>query len=347
MEKIKVLVVMNDMTAIGHYRCGWPGGFIRDNLNDEIEIEITALESIIVWDMLKLKQYDVIHFNGAFGYFESVDELYPMIQSHGVKLVMDIDDYWEMPEEFPYNKHVSDKYVEGLLNSVRKADYITTTTDAFKEKLMDINKNVAVLPNAVDMSHRMWQSVDEPSDVVRIGWLGSSQRHGDLMRLKDSIDKLYSDKELKGKFTLALFGGDKENKKLFEGDGFVNYPWVEAFSFGHYYSKMDICLAPLKENIYNQCRSEIKMVESGMNNKAFICQDYGIYSGHIEHGKTGLLVKDDNDWYTHIKMLILDKDLRLKLGRNLNKYVNPKFAIETIAKQRVEFYKSICNEELV
>lgn len=345
--KIKVLVVMGDSTSVGHFRSGWPGAFIRDNFNEEIEIRVLPIEDIVVWDMIVLSKFDIIHFNRHFGYNESVNELFPLIQSHGVKIIMDIDDHWEIPDEYPAKESMLDAVggdVEGTINAIRKVDYVTTTTEAFKKELLKINKNVVVLPNAIDMSHEMWQGKNKESEVVRVGWLGSGQRYHDLLRMKDSISKLYADEELKGKFVITQYGGDEKDNEIFKGEGFIHLPMLPPFLYGSYYKGVDICLAPLKDNIWNRCKSEIKMVEAGMNSKAFIGQDYGIYSEHIEHGKTGLLVKDDNDWYTYIKRLILNKDLRVTLGINLNNYVNPKFSMETVAKKRVEFYKSICKD---
>ena len=104
MKKLRILAVMNDSTSVGHFRSGWPGAYIRDNFKDEIEIIVLPIESIMVWDMKMLSLFDVIHFNRFFGYIESVNELFPLIQSHGIKLVMDIDDHWELPDEFPSKK---------------------------------------------------------------------------------------------------------------------------------------------------------------------------------------------------------------------------------------------------
>ena len=348
MKKLRILAVMNDSTSVGHFRSGWPGAYIRDNFKDEIEIIVLPIESIMVWDMKMLSLFDVIHFNRFFGYIESVNELFPLIQSHGIKLVMDIDDHWELPDEFPSKKDMLKELggsMEGILNIIRKADHVTTTTELFKKELLKLNENVSVLPNAIDMSHKMWQFEEKPREKVNIAWLGSSQRYHDLLRLKDSIAKLYVDQELKGKFTITQYGGDKIDNEIFEGEGFIHLPQLPPFLYGSYYSGADICLAPLKDNIYNQCKSEIKMVEAGMNNKVFVCQDYGIYSEHIIHGVNGFLIENDDKWYDILKSLILDKETRNKVSGNLNDYVKVKFSLDSIARKRIQFYKSLCNGE--
>jgi len=344
MKKVKVLCVMSDSTSVGHFRIGWPSAYIRDNY-DDIEITIKRIENIMVWDMLALKQFDVIHFNRLFGYIESVDELFPMLQSHGIKLVMDIDDHWDIPKEFTAKQTMLDTLggsMDGILNIIRKVDCVTTTTEFFRKELLELNKNVVVLPNAIDMSHRMWEDAVE-SEVVRIGWLGSAQRHYDLLKLKKSIRKLYADPELKGKFTITQCGGEEVNNEIFEGDGFVWRKQLPPFEYGVYYKDIDISLAPLKDNIYNRCKSELKMVEAGMNKKVFVCQDYGIYHEHISDGVNGFLIDDDLKWYKVLKNLILNKDLRDNVSEKLNQYVKDKFGMEQSAKKRIEFYKNLCD----
>ena len=333
---------MTDSTSVGHFRAGWPGSYLRDHFSDQIDVFVHTIEQVDVWDVISLSKFDIIHYNRLFGMAESTDELHNLLRDAGVKMVMDIDDHWIFPEEFSI---VSE--VDLQLNIFKNVDHITTTTDLFRDELLEFNENVTVLPNAIDLDHRMWKFKDDPSDVVRVAWLGSFKRHQDLFRMKDSIEKLYADPELGGKFVFVQVGGEQVDNEIFDGPGFEWIKSVLPFEYGKYYSGVDICLAPLKENVFSLCKSEIKMVEAGMNKKAFICQDYGIYQKHITHKKTGLLVKDDDDWYTYIKMLILDKDLRIALAQNLHDYVNPKFAMKTIAKQRIEFYKKIMNEKLV
>jgi len=348
MKKIKVLAVMSDRTSVGHFRSGWPGAYIRDNFNEEIEIKVLPIEDIMVWDMIELSQYDVIHFNRLFGYIESFEELFPLIRSHGVKMVMDIDDYWHIPDEFPAKKYMLETLggsADVFEKVFKNVDCITTTTELFRDVLLEHNSNVVVLPNAIDLSHRMWQFETEPSDVVRIAWLGSNQRHHDLLRLVNAIAKLYADPELKGKFRFVQAGGEGIDNSIFDGPDFKWLKQAAPFEYGVYYKEVDICLAPLKENKYNQCKSEIKMVEAGMNKKAFVGQSYGIYKEHITHGVNGFLVDDDEKWYSILKALILDKGTRERVSQNLHEYVNPKFALDTIARKRVQFYKSLCNEK--
>jgi glycosyltransferase involved in cell wall biosynthesis len=114
--------------------------------------------------------------------------------------------------------------------------------------------------------------------------------------------------------------------------------------YGKHYNYCDICLAPLAENTFNEVKSELKIIESGMKNKVLIAQDYGIYKKLIKHGENGYVINKsmgDKGWYIHLKNLILNKELRDKLAGNLNEFVKDRYSLKTLTKNRVEIYNRI------
>ena len=84
-----------------------------------------------------------------------------------------------------------------------------------------------------------------------------------------------------------------------------------------------------------------------MKKKAFIGQDFGIYPKHIIHNVNGFLAKTSDDWYNHIKNLILNPNEIKRLGNSLHDYVNPRFTMENVTKDRIKLYKSLIDEKLV
>jgi glycosyltransferase involved in cell wall biosynthesis len=69
-----------------------------------------------------------------------------------------------------------------------------------------INKNVFVLPNAIDPTESQFIPNLEPSDKIRIGWLGGSSHKNDLELLRGVVGRLKSDGLLdKVQFVLCGF----------------------------------------------------------------------------------------------------------------------------------------------
>jgi glycosyltransferase involved in cell wall biosynthesis len=98
--------------------------------------------------------------------------------------------------------------------TLMKADYVTTTTDLFKKEILRFNKNVLVMPNAIDSNHKMWKEAmdsdkaNNKGDRLRISWIGGSSHLEDLKLLDASMTKLNNSKELKDKYQIILCGFD-------------------------------------------------------------------------------------------------------------------------------------------
>jgi glycosyltransferase involved in cell wall biosynthesis len=342
---IKVLAMMYDEGAVAYHRMGWPAKHIHKNHSDDVTMVFTKKE-FDPWDIQTLKQFDIIHFHKYFGRYESSKELWGKLQAHGVKMVMDLDDYWDWPENMPVTKRAKEIGLHGReIENLKLADYVTVTTRHLAELVKEYNPNVMVLPNGLDVKHEMWQDTPSPSDVIRIGWAGSLQRGHDLEVLRKGVQMLYSDKDLEGKFMLTLCGDTGENSDIFEGPGFVKHEGLHTSMYGHIYDNLDVCLAPLQASIFNSCRSELKYVEAGVRKKVFIGQNHTPYAEDIKHGVNGMLVDRQEEWYSCMRQVILDKELREKLRNNLHLLVKDKFDITNLARERVQFYKSITNHD--
>jgi glycosyltransferase involved in cell wall biosynthesis len=94
-----------------------------------------------------------------------------------------------------------------ILDNIKCAENVTTTTPIFAEEISKYNKNVYVLPNAVDPTEKQFTPNSEPSERIRIGWLGGSSHLKDLEILNGVVTKLRGD-NLIDKVQFVLCGFD-------------------------------------------------------------------------------------------------------------------------------------------
>lgn len=120
---------------------------------------------------------------------------------------MDLDDYWAPGLHHPAYHLIKNSELDvKILNNIRVARNVTTTTNIFADEISKYNKNVFVLPNAIDPNEKQFIPNLEKSDRVRIGWLGGSSHLRDLELLKGVVSKLRADKLLdKVQFVLCGF----------------------------------------------------------------------------------------------------------------------------------------------
>jgi glycosyltransferase involved in cell wall biosynthesis len=109
----------------------------------------------------------------------------------GIIVVGDIDDYWLPTKEHPIHQLiVQNKMHQKIVENLKVCDYVITTTEIFAMEIRKFNKNVVVLPNAIDPNEPQFNQPTLPSDKIRVGWLGGSSHLHDLKLLDGMVSKL-------------------------------------------------------------------------------------------------------------------------------------------------------------
>ena len=404
--KIKLLVITPNKSGVGYYRSINPHVFMDENYTEEIEV--TILESMDLKDPNFGVGYDIIHFHSSTNVdANALLDRIPSLKKQGVKFVMDLDDYWVLPSYFPqyraYNQQ--HKIHEKTIALIKSVDYITTTTSIFAKEIARHNKNVFVIPNAIDPRERQFKKIETKSDRLRVGIIcGSSHEkdiellNGVVNQLKSDIDKLqfvicgfdlrgeiqYKDEatgEVKSRpvrpdetvwtryekvltDNYSIISNDYK-QYLFSFTNMSEYPNVEnqpyrrcwtkpVNQYASHYNNIDVLLAPLVENKFDETKSQLKIIESGFFNKAVIAQDFGPYKidldsyikkgGEINTNGNSLLVESSKNhkmWAKHIKFLLNNPEARINMANNLSEKITKEYSLETVTKTRMELYKKI------
>jgi glycosyltransferase involved in cell wall biosynthesis len=109
----------------------------------------------------------------------------------GIVVIADIDDYWLPTKEHPIHQLILENKMNlKIIENLKAASYVTTTTELFANEIRKFNKNVIVLPNAIDPTEGQFTQPTLPSDKVRVGWLGGSSHLHDLKLLDGMVSKL-------------------------------------------------------------------------------------------------------------------------------------------------------------
>ena len=205
MSKIRVLVLPSDKTGVGKFRSIDPHVMLQNNHSEDFHVDIDyepKINDINYW-----KQYDIVHFHRTIGqdYDNSVN-LIQRLNSLGLVTIMDLDDYWLPTKEHPVHQMVLQmKLHEKIMANLKVAGHVTTTTSVFAKEISKFNKNVYILPNAINPKEGQFNVKSEPSDKLRFGWLGGSSHLHDLKLLDGTINKLSQHKD---KFSMYLCGFD-------------------------------------------------------------------------------------------------------------------------------------------
>ncbi len=205
MSKLKVLVLPSDKTGVGKFRSVDPHIMLQNNHSDDFHVDIDyepKIDDINYW-----KNYDIVHFHRSIGNdYDKAVSIIQNLNNLGIVTIMDLDDYWLPTREHPIHQLViQHKLHEKILANLKVAKYVTTTTNVFASEISKVNKNVFVLPNAINPKEPQFSQETEKSEKLRFGWLGGSSHLHDLKLLDGTFSKLSS---LKDKFSVYLCGFD-------------------------------------------------------------------------------------------------------------------------------------------
>ena len=205
MSKINVLVLPSDRTGVGKFRSVDPHVYLQNHYSDDFHIDIDYEPKIN--DDNYWKKYQIVHFHRVIGRdYNSSPKIIERLNKMGIVTIADIDDYWAPGKEHPaYELVRSNNLGYHIQENLKAAQYVVTTTKLFAEEIKKINKNVFVLPNAIDPNEEQFNAKTEKSDKLRFGWLGGSSHLHDLTLLGGTVSKL---SEFKEQFQMYVCGFD-------------------------------------------------------------------------------------------------------------------------------------------
>jgi len=282
---------------------------------------------------------------------ESVQEAAKALKQFGARVILDLDDYWVLNKDHVSYKHYKDNNLSRIIEeNIRQADYITCSTDYLASRAGNINTEVTVIKNVpYPNKFHQYVPVQRPAPYVRFGWFGGAQHIEDIALMEKSMKLLCNDKSLNGKYTVTL-GGYNDNpsynfyERIFSNRGNNKYynriPARSVYEYMYGYNDVDVAYAPVNKTEFNRSRSELKVVEAGWMGKTLICSDMDYYKEHIKHGYNGFIVSkaEESGWYRYTKQLILDKDLREGMQKNLQEYVLKNFQFPEIFAKKANLY---------
>jgi len=206
MSKIKILVVPSDRTGVSYFRSTIPHIKLEEYYPNDFYVDIDYEPKLD--DNEYLKQYDLIHYHRTLGDYDNLEKVLNKCDKLDIVTIMDIDDHWSPGPNHPAWELIKqgelDKKIARNLNISRN---VTTTTEIFADEIKRLNKNVFVLPNAINPEEKQYISNVEKSDRIRIGWLGGSSHIKDLEILSGVIRK-FKNAGLLDKIQFVLCGYD-------------------------------------------------------------------------------------------------------------------------------------------
>jgi glycosyltransferase involved in cell wall biosynthesis len=276
--------------------------------------------------------YDVFVFSGV--YERSLAEYLLFLQSHGKTVVYDMDQNFEAMEPSRYREM-------GILSSremITAADIVTVSTQAIKEvaERTDNEASVHLVRNGVECGEMM--NGDAP-DKVRIAIQGAHQID-DLDIVSSAIAQIQ--KDFDAEVVLYGFGEVKSDQIPHISDTGVVYEHKPMVSYSKFKKELledGICVGiiPMSDSIENSAKTCQRMYDFVSCGIPVLASNVGEYAHELPPHST---VKNRHKkWYTAIRAIISDNDLRKDRYTEQYTHMCNNRNIENIAKDFVKIIK--------
>jgi len=387
MEKLKILVCPANDGGCSYYRAWspfWKLGQMYPNLvelrfnKNPLGMEEKTGEWEKDWDFADMKWADIVmtqnimNFGGPY-----TARIIGKAKEFGKFVHYDTDD---LLTDLYEGHRLRDVYVDRGLTEITKylysnADLVSVTQRKFAKRVQEFCGGIlAVVKNSIDYDLEAWNHPKIPprkKKLVRIGWAGGIHHEEDVKEFS-GLPALINQKVGRENVEWHFFGkppssNDPNRNKAddWQFDVWKNYQRILLKGFkgaknwyvhdalptdryGSLFSMLDIAIAPLQMNDFNDSKSEIKVAECGRYNVPLIASDVGCYDETIFNGKTGYLIPPNaslKEWMGPMIKTIKDKKHREEMGKNLHVTTEKYFNLNKVVGQRLQLYKD-CFEAL-
>ena len=227
------------------------------------------------------------------------------------KIVVEYDDYLlNVPLKNGNRKNFPQKMTKNLRKVMESADWVVVSTAPLADAYSRFHSDIRIAHNR--LAEGQWgHLLSEPGTgrKVRVGWAGGSSHAGDLEILLPII------KALEGQVEWVFMGMKPKGVQceFHPGVPFEMYPEKLARL------NLDLALVPLQINQFNECKSNLRLLEIGTCGVPIIATD-------IEPYRCGLPVTlVDNrfkDWMAAIQLHIHDAAYRQQRGEQLRNAIH-------------------------
>ena len=384
-KKLKILACPSNHGGCAYYRILLPMQKLEELYPDEVEIRWddnplgwrapsgegdTGHETPEDWEFENIKWADVV-FTQNIHNFGGIYTLYILQKAHefGKFTHFDTDDlltnlYEGHRLHDVYRRQKLDEVTKYIYNNV---DLVTVTQRKFAQFIEEhVRGALVIIKNTIDYSLPHWNMNPQPKPkkLSRIGWVGGIHHDVDVKHFA-GIPFLVNQKVGKERVHWGFYGKppQKPSERDWQWDvwegyervfkyGFKGhknyhiYPAMPPNQYGQMYTNIDINIAVLDDNPFNQSKSEIKAIEGARYGIPLIATDVGCYDELIVNGETGYLIDPTNpkkEWIKILTKCIKDPEHVKYMGQNLKKLCDELYDINKVVGGRLDLYRDLMN----
>lgn len=228
--------------------------------------------------------------------------------------VAELDDYLpNVPLKSVHRNQLPQDVIKSMRTALRQMDRLVVSTGPLAEALHGMHPDIRVSRNR--LPSEWWgqqQGRRGRGRKPRVGWAGGVSHRGDLEMVADVVEAL------SGEVEWVFMGMCPDKLRPFihefhEGVSILDYPAKLASL------DLDLAIAPLEDNQFNRCKSNLRVLELGACGFPVVCSDVAAFQDGLPVTRVKPRFKD---WTDAIRMHINDLDSAARAGDALREAIH-------------------------
>ena len=315
-NKIKIAVIVRGINGVSYHRLLMPFAKMKRDYGIDVVVLLNKNDEFFN----NLDGVTHVVYNRNISGLLQPEETFVKLKAKGIKVICDIDDYWVLPKGHPMRHYYQKSHLDKcIVKNLKLADQVWATTSILADKVKPYNKNVLVIKNALDPQENQYAYEDLSLDFDTFFYSGGTTHLKDLKLLGDAFDNE------------TFFVKTPRLPKRLKG---IKVQISDIQEYAKDYQDCGICVIPLKENDFNSCKSELKMIEAGHFAKPVMVSavdPYNLFSTN----KNSLKVYN-NEWASAIKKIKGNHTMQVDLGLKLKEDVTIKYNLTKENEKRLQ-----------
>ncbi len=253
------------------------------------------------------------------------------------KIIFDFDDaiWWEHNVSAENKKlaFLKDHSKTGTI--IGLSDLIFAGNQYLAGYASTFNKNITIIPTTIDTSVYLPQKIKKDDTVVCIGWSGSFST---IVHFSSAIPALQRiQKKFGSKVKFKIIGDGKYYCAELDTKG---DPWVATTEIEDL-SQIDIGIMPLPQDEWTRGKCGLKGLQYMALEIPTLMSPVGVNTEIIQQGVNGYLPDKEDEWVETLSELIVNKELREKIGKAGRQTVVNKYSVEAWKQKYLDNFNKL------
>jgi glycosyltransferase involved in cell wall biosynthesis len=243
-----------------------------------------------------------------------------------IKIIQTVDDLiGEVSKKHPYRQYQIREGHPRMMEALIGSDRLIVTTEPLAKIYKRYVDDVRIVPNTLGNQWLGLRKCAAPRQRLRVGWVGAGQHQGDLELIGAVVTELAHEVD----WVFMGMCTDEIRKNLKEFHNFV--------SISEYPKKMagldlDIAVAPLEDNLFNKCKSNLRLLEYGALGWPVVCSN--VFPFRVNNPPVILVNNNVEEWKRAIRSLY-DENFRKNQAQKIQQWVDNNYWL----KNKVDEWK--------